>query len=311
MRIVRFGGVAMLFLMLLACGSDPGDVPRADATSSSTSTVPSVTPTTVPVAQPGPRTLIAATPGELVALDLATGDATVLANNSDLAATLGARWGRVEGVDLSPDGSTVAFAFNGGDDNRVGDDNRSASGLFEVPADGSAPARRVALDTGDAYVSNPRYSPDGKFLAVYSGDRLAVLDGERASTGDGVQMPYPPGQLTWSPAGDALLFVPHFERSVCCLIASLPFDPATGQITDAATGDQLDGIPYFDSTGELRTMPDGVYSFDVDATGHFVIASDTTSQGLVWWDTTTAGEPQPRPLPLGISLQEEPVAIAW
>jgi hypothetical protein len=105
--------VASLAWMLVGCGSDPGNPPTASMTSASASTARLETTSTTLPAEPGPSTLITVDGGNLVALDLATGSGIVLAGHHELAASLGLAEGRFEGVDLSPDGSVVAFAFGG------------------------------------------------------------------------------------------------------------------------------------------------------------------------------------------------------
>ena len=70
----------------------------------------------------------------------------------------------VQAPAMSPDGRWVAFIRS----SIVEAENRRQGELWIVPADGSAPARRVSDPTMNA--SGPRWSPDGALLA-FSGRR--------------------------------------------------------------------------------------------------------------------------------------------
>ena len=84
---------------------------------------------------------------DLVAVDPADPSRVrVLVRRGSLLSSLGATRGHIDGVDLSPDGTTVAFTFN------VHVEDRPVSGRYEVPVDGSGEAvpiggvrRRVRL----------------------------------------------------------------------------------------------------------------------------------------------------------------------
>ncbi len=83
-------------------------------------------------------------------------------------------------VRISPDGSRVAFVVK---ESAPGKDGYRSS-IWLVPADGSAPARRLTL--GARRDTSPRWSPDGATLAFLS-DRSGVL----AAGGAGDQPPDP------------------------------------------------------------------------------------------------------------------------
>src|SRR5206468_4106542 len=88
---------------------------------------------------------------------------------------------------ISPDGSTVAFRSE-----------RQPPGIYTVHASGGS-AMLVAPDG-----RNPRYSPDGRWLAYWTG----------ASGGD--ELP-PAGHVYIAPAagGAARLLIPNFASSAC------------------------------------------------------------------------------------------------
>ena len=71
-------------------------------------------------------------------------------------------------VRLSPDGSRIAYVVK---ETAPGKDGYRMS-IWLVPADGSAPARRLTL--GARRDTSPRWSPDGTTLAFLS-DRSGVL----------------------------------------------------------------------------------------------------------------------------------------
>jgi hypothetical protein len=295
------GAVVAAFasLALLGCGTEPADRSSAAVITEPTSPVRQGPPTKPPPVPPS--TVITAGTDSLVALEIPSGEVVVLADRRELAASLLISDGRFDDVDLSPDGSTVAFIFGGFDG------GRGAHGLYEVPVDGSSAPVRISLDGDGGYLARPRYSPDGRLLAVYSGDRLRVLTEERALAGDGIQMAYPPHHLTWTPGGDGLVWLWHAERTGCCTSGTASIDPPTGRITSGPDNDSIDGSPYFDHSGRLRTVPLH-FTFDVDATGRFTVATDGTSQQILWWDDTS--DDPPRRLPVALELQEVP-PVAW
>jgi len=117
---------------------------------------------------------------------------------------------------LSPDGRTVAFVVNGVD--REANDYRSA--VWTVPADGSAPSRRLTF--GPSKDLMPRWSPDGTRLAFVSkrgpndedAAQLYVIPvaggGEAAQLTEG---PEEVSEVEWSPDGGRLAFVRRVRRS--------------------------------------------------------------------------------------------------
>src|SRR5262245_18976318 len=73
----------------------------------------------------------------------------------------------VQAPAMSPDGRWVAFILS----SIVEAENRRQGELWIVPADGSAPARRLSDPAMNA--SGPRWSPDGTLLA-FSGRRRSA-----------------------------------------------------------------------------------------------------------------------------------------
>jgi len=73
-----------------------------------------------------------------------------------------ARLGRLGDYDVSRDGKWVVYTVGRADV----DENRTTSGLWLVPVDRSAPARR--LTAGTKKDREPRFSPDGKRVAFIS-----------------------------------------------------------------------------------------------------------------------------------------------
>src|SRR5690348_16568130 len=109
--------------------------------------------------------------------------------------------------DLSGDGRRVAVVVTEADVER----DRPSASVWVAPVDGSPPARRCTEGPAD---KNPRWSPDGRWLAYISVTddepahahlRLAPLDGGMpARLGD---LPGPVLQLAWSPDSRRIVVV--------------------------------------------------------------------------------------------------------
>jgi dipeptidyl aminopeptidase/acylaminoacyl peptidase len=107
---------------------------------------------------------------------------------------------------VSPDGRTVAFVVSEVDP----ESHEPRSAIWSVPADGSEPPRRLTF--GGERDANPRWSPDGRWLAFTSarGDEPAQLfvlpaDGpgesrQLTSLREAVEQP------AWSPGSDRIAF---------------------------------------------------------------------------------------------------------
>ena len=181
-------------------------------------------------------------------------------------------------VRISPDGSRIAYVVK---ESAPGKDGYRMS-IWVVPADGSAPARRLTL--GARRDTMPRWSPDGTTLAFLS-DRSGVLSaggasdrtaepdagGEQRGTtqvwllpmagGEASQLtrlPEDVGELAWSPDGHRLCVVssattpqPRRQRR----------DPAAPPVRDARL---IDRLQYqLNGAGFTYHLPPNLWLVDV------------------------------------------------
>lgn len=273
-----------------------------------TTTVP---PSTVPEWSGPPLIVVVDRLGDLVAIDLVDPSRRrKLADPTALASSLGATQGIIEGVDLSPDGSTVAFTLNG----MVGE--LALGALFEVRADGSGEPEPIQVPGSGSFLE-PAYAPSGRLLALDAGADLVVIPlGSDAPVPSENVMVFDGSRLLWSPAGDRLMWVPAYGRgSPCCPYVSVAVDPVTGALSSERSEGALTGLPYFDADGEVREQRNWSYQeIDVDASGrHAVTAATGPAGGLVleWWDPDDPDGDR-RPLDLDLDLPPfGPVHVAW
>src|SRR5262245_62156444 len=117
----------------------------------------------------------------------------------------------IEDMRVSPDGARVALCVT----RRVPGENRFATDIVVVPADGSAPERFVTRAPGDD--CRPRFSPDGTLLAFVS-DRggtdqvwvMPVNGGEPvAATAQAAGV----AAFAWAPNGRDLFFTAETART--------------------------------------------------------------------------------------------------
>jgi hypothetical protein len=313
--------------MVGAACSSSGDSASPTTIATPTTAAPSG-PVAVPLPEGFPSTVVMtlgdqyAAAQRLVAIDVASGAQTVLAEQAVLATGVGgdrARLASIVSVALMPDGQ-VSFAF--------GYDTWQ---LFEVPIDGSTPARLV-IDLDDSFAYPP--SPDGRWLPIYDerGLRLIPADGASAPRPSGVALPYGVGSPVWSPDGTLLAAFPHYERSAPPPLVAYTVDPATGVLREAEEAPDTVGVPagnysgqpWYDASGQLHVAPQGstlegagtvvLTSLGADTTHRWVIgvagqysgqgsvaANDPSQAWLVWWEAADA-TPVPHLLDLGVDL---------
>lgn len=320
-------GAALLVLVAASCSSSGSDAGPADTTTPTTAGRPEPTPTPLPDGFPG--TVVVALGDSfqgqqrLVAVDVASGAQTVLAQQADLAAAFTGddpQNASIRMVGLLPDGDVV-FSFG-----------YSQWDLYEVPVDASTPAEKTA-DLGEEWPFGP--SPDGRWVPVsWEQFRLVAIDGSTSRKPSGVTQPYGPASAVWSPDGTLIAAVPHYERSAPPPPEGFTVDPASGVLREAAEAPVAvggpaglrSGVPWYDASGQLHVMGeasslDGVgsvvlTSLGADTTHRWVIgvaaqygddlvipASSAARGWLVWWDADQV-TPHPHLLDLGIDMPD-------
>ncbi len=117
-------------------------------------------------------------------------------------------WGfdRVGSPEVSPDGSLVAFTVA----RWSIEENKSDSDVWIVPADGSAPPKRLTWNEGPD--GSPRFSPDGKRIAFVSKrgegpSQLFVLPLDGGEAERITDLPVSVSDPKWHPDGKRLLFL--------------------------------------------------------------------------------------------------------
>ncbi len=190
------------------------------------------------------------------------------------------RFQRVGAPQVSPDGKLVTYAVSEITDSQ---NNKSISRLWIVPVDGSAPAR--ALTNSSARDSNPRWSPDGRWILFEStrsgNSQLWVIGISGGEARQLTKISTDAGHGTWSPDGSHIAFIsavyPEFSMQ--------PFPES-----DAANKARMDAIAS--SPVKAKVFKRLFYrhwdSYVEGKRQHlFVLDVTTNAQGLV-----EAGEPQ-------------------
>ena len=121
----------------------------------------------------------------------------------------------------SPDGRQLAFLSNRSPER----DRTEATGLFVMPAEPNVAPRALATLTTDNDDARPAWSPDGRLIALPSGDdvkwsayqqwRVAVYDatsGAARVLSAGLDRGWQPQRLAWTPDGAALVGVIDDDR---------------------------------------------------------------------------------------------------
>lgn len=309
MRRATAGTLLTLTALVAGCGTTEPSAEVNDTVSTIASTPSTPSPTAPLPEWPGPPVLVAKHLDDLFAFDLSDRSRTKLADRGELAAAHGVIEAYIGVVELSPDGRTVVFGFKG----RLGDDY--VYDLYEVPADGSGEPRIRQIPGVSGEVSHLEYSPDGRFLLAMVGRLMVVTPAEGAApVSPGIDFPYPPSYVIWSPGGDQLIWLPHAERRPCCYQSWVQVDPGTGEYASEVEGGEVEGPPFFDAAGELRLYPYLNHrALDFDASRRWAVAVDIDDPAMpvVWWDTTDP-DAQPQPLDAEIAHSKEGgVALAW
>ena len=153
-------------------------------------------------------------------------------------------------VDVSPDGKRIVFDL-------LGD-------IYIMPIDGSGAAPATRLTSGPAFDMQPRFSPDGKRIAISQRSRRPVehLDDGRRTGKDPKQVSrerrWFVNSPTWSPDGEYIYARRHFvkERSL-----------GAGEIWMYHASGASDGLQVTERTGwqkdngEPDVSPDGRYLY--------------------------------------------------
>jgi len=217
-------------------------------------------------------------------------------------------------VDVSPDGSTLAFDL-------LGD-------LYTLPIAGG---EAKALTSGLAWDMQPRFSPDGKWIAFTSdrggGDNLWVIRGDAAAG----QSPKDSGlrQITqesfrllnspaWTPDGRYLVGRKHFSSRRSIGAGEMWLYSVAGVDGGASDGLQMTVKPTEQKdVGEPMFSPDGrylYYSWDATSGGQWDYNKDSTGQIYIIsrldrvkgetenWITGPGGAVRPTPSPDGKRL---------
>jgi dipeptidyl aminopeptidase/acylaminoacyl peptidase len=144
---------------------------------------------------------------------------------------------------ISPDGKVIAYVLTAIDQKK----NRRESSIWVVPADGSAAPRRLSAEGFSS--SSPRWSPDGRTLAILSARSSDIPAGET-----------PRSQiflLSIAGGGEAIALT-KFKNAV----QSFQWSPEGSRIVVASTSGPMDGVATADRKSDVRHYTHIQYKFN-------------------------------------------------
>lgn len=145
---------------------------------------------------------------------------------------------------LSPDGKSVAYVFTTIDQKK----NRRESSVWLVPSDGSAPPRRLSAE---GFSSNaPRWSPDGKTLAILSTRNTDPAPGAEPAKSQIYLLPMING-------GEGLALT-KFKNGV----QSYQWSPDGTRLVVVSSTGPLDGVAVADRKSDVRHYSHIQYKFN-------------------------------------------------
>jgi len=191
---------------------------------------------------------------------------------------------------LSPDGTQVAFVVTTIDAKK----NHRESAVWLVPADGSSTPRRISAEGFSS--NNPRWSPDGKTLAILSA-RTTAEPAAAAANSAALESPKPQIFLLSMNGGEAAPLT-RLKNAV----QSYQWSPDGKRIVLVSSSGPSDAIPAADRKSDVRHYTHIDYKFN--DTGWFDdkrrhlwvvdVATSTTKQltdGQDWNDTDPQWSP--------------------
>ncbi len=204
-------------------------------------------------------------------------------------------------LDVSPDGKEIVFDF-------LGD-------IYTMPIGGG---EAKALTSGIPWDMQPRYSPDGKWIAFTSdrsgGDNIWVMgrDGKNPQqvTKETFRLPNSPA---WTPDSQFIAARKHFTGTRSLGAGEIWLYHRTGgeglQMTKRATEQKDDGEPAFSPDGRYLywsadTTPGKIWEYNKDPNGQIYVIKrlDRETGKIVDFVTGPGGSIRPTPSPDGKSL---------